>query len=66
MSRLNAIVWAFRQDSYPNHTSKMAKKWSANNIIRVLEWTAQFLDLKFVGRHKKKVAKEGPINNKEL
>jgi len=39
------LVWTFRQDNDPKHTSKKARKWLEQKLIRGMNWPAQSPDL---------------------
>ena len=39
------FICVFQQDIDPKHTSKKAKKWFADNVIDIMEWPAQSLNL---------------------
>lgn len=64
------LRWVYMQDNDPKHASRKAKKWFADNNIRLLVWPAQSPDLNPIehlwGDIKKAVSAAKPQNNKQL
>uniref|UniRef100_A0A3Q0S377 Uncharacterized protein n=1 Tax=Amphilophus citrinellus TaxID=61819 RepID=A0A3Q0S377_AMPCI len=64
------LKWVFQQDSDNKHTSKRAASWFQTNKIKVMEWSAQSLDLNpienFWGDIKNAVSDAKPRNADEF
>lgn len=40
-----SLIWVFQQDNDPKNSSKKARKWFGDYLIRLMEWPAQSPDL---------------------